>query len=238
MRLSIVLPCYNEGGSLAELLASYRDALAGRTDVEVILVDNGSSDDTASRIADEMAKASPFAFKAVTVYVNRGYGYGILCGLSAATGDYVAWSHADLQCPPSDVVRLFDALLARARPERCFGKGNRVSDRGKAAILTRLQALLSRIVLGCRLEEINAQPKLFHRGFLRSFRRPPLGYELDIYAYYKAVRAGLEIVPIDVQFLPRKAGQSKWAFSLVSRLRFMARNLFYLLVLRLAGDRL
>jgi glycosyltransferase involved in cell wall biosynthesis len=237
IRLSIVLPCYNEGPTLDALVAGYRQALAGRDDVELILVDNGSTDDTERRIAEEIAKPG-LAIRTVTVHVNRGYGYGILCGLSAAAGEYVAWSHADLQCPPADVVRLFEAVMARPDPRHVFGKGFRVNDRGSAVILTRLQTWLSGLILGHRLEEINAQPKLFHRSFLKRLRRPPLGFELDVYTHYKAVKAGLEVVTVDVEFLERKAGMSKWAFSLASRLRFMVRNLWYLLVLRVGGDRI
>ncbi|GAB6039425.1 glycosyltransferase family 2 protein [Endothiovibrio diazotrophicus] len=233
--LSIVLPCYNEGSTLGRLVDGYRRALAGRAGVELILVDNGSTDDTARRITEEVAKGAPFAIKGATVAHNRGYGHGILSGLAEAGGDYLAWSHADLQCPPEDVVRLFDAVLARPAPRACFGKGHRVNERGRAGRLTRLQTRLSRLILGLRLEEINAQPKLFHRSLLEQFRHPPVGYELDIYAYYKAVRAGREVVSVPVRFLERQAGRSKWAFSLPSRLRFMARNLWYLVVLRVAG---
>ncbi|AEG02032.1 glycosyltransferase family 2 protein [Methylomonas methanica] len=238
IRLSIILPCYNEGETLGALVDGYRRALAGRGDVELILVDNGSTDDTARQIAREIATGASFVFESVSVPHNRGYGHGILCGLAKARGSFLAWSHADLQCPPADVIRLFDAVLAHPEPHNCFGKGHRVNDRGRAGLLTRLQTLLSQLLLGQRLVEINAQPKLFHRSLLNRFHRPPIGYELDIYAYYKAVRAGLSVVSIPVQFLERQAGRSKWAFSLPSRLRFMARNLWYLLTLRLNGERI
>ena len=236
IRLSIVLPCYNEGETVNRLVAGYREILADRDDVELILVDNGSTDGTSERIAEEVAREAGSNIRAVSVPVNRGYGHGILCGLNAARGTFVAWSHADLQYLPSDAIRLLDAVMAHPRPETCFGKGHRVNDRGMAAIPTKLQSLLSRLILGCRLEEINAQPKLFHRDLLTAFRHPPDGYELDIYAYYKAVLAGWETVSVDVVYLPRPTGQSKWAYSTVSRLRFMAQNLSYLIRLRLRRE--
>ncbi len=237
-RLSIICPCYDEGASLDDLLDGYRHALADADDVELILVDNGSNDDTGERLERAKAGNYPFRLQVVTVPVNKGYGHGIMSGLAVASGQYLAWSHADLQCPPADVVRLYDVVMARPQPARCFGKGNRVSDRGRAALLTRLQTVLADFILGHHLEEINAQPKLFHRGFLDEFKAPPIGYELDIYAYFKAVRIGLEIVTVDVQFLDRQVGQSKWAYSLYSRLAFMAKNLLYLVKLRLSADRI
>ena len=236
--LSIVCPCYNEGASLNDLLDGYRLALAGFDGVELVLVDNGSTDDTAERLERAKAGDYPFRLVVVTVPVNKGYGHGIMSGLAAAGGEYLAWSHADLQCPPADVARLYEAVMARPDPARCFGKGYRVSDRGRAALLTHLQTLLADFILGHHLEEINAQPKLFHRGFLDEFKAPPIGYELDIYAYYKALRSGHEIVTVDVQFLDRQAGESKWAYSLYSRLAFMARNFLYLIKLRSKADRI
>lgn len=238
LKLSVVLPCYNEAANLPELIEAYRLAMAGLDHAELILVDNGSTDNTAKVLAMEQRKHNPFALKIVTVEGNKGYGDGIMKGLSEAGGEYLAWSHSDLQCSPDDVIRLYDAVIQRPEPRRCFGKGFRISRRGAPAIFTRLQAILSRIILGYDLSEINAQPKLFHRDFIREFRVPPAGFELDIYAYFKAARKNMDVVNIDVHFHKRKAGESKWAYSFLSRLSFMIENFFYLLKLRIMGDRI
>jgi glycosyltransferase involved in cell wall biosynthesis len=230
--LSIVLPCYNEAENLPPLLDAYRAVFGGRGAIELVLVDNGSTDDTAAVLRREQERGHPFALQVVPVPVNQGYGHGILAGLAAARGEYLAWSHADRQCSPQDVAALYDAVLKRPRPERCFGKGFRSNRRGSAAFFSRMQSLLARIILGRVLTEINAQPKLFHRSFLAELSRPPAGYELDLYAYYRAVQRGMDVVSVHVEFPPRERGRSKWAASAGSRLRFMARNLWYLVALR------
>ena len=236
--LSIILPCYNEGATVSRLVDGYRAAVAGRKRVELVLVDNGSTDNTAEQLQVEREKENPFFVKLVTVPRNRGYGHGIMTGLKSASGEHLAWSHADLQCPPEDVIRLYDAVMSRPDPKRCFGKGYRVNERGGAGLFTGLHTFFSRLILGCLLEEINAQPKLFHRSFLKTFIFPPTGYELDVFAYYKAVLQGFDIVLVEVHFLERKSGQSKWAYSIYSRICFMLRNFVYLMKLRLKRNRI
>lgn len=238
IKLSIVLPCYNEGTTLAKLLEWYRTTFRGVDGIELVLVDNGSTDDTARSLEAETTKSNPFILKVVTIVVNQGYGHGIMTGISQATGEFIAWSHADLQCSPEDVLCLYNEVMKKPIPKKCFGKGYRVNDRGKAVIFTRLQTFLSQRILGHNLEEINAQPKLFHRDFIREFRHPPEGYQLDVYAYFKAAQAKQEIVTVDVVFHERSAGQSRWAYSLYARLCFIINNFIYLLKLRLLANRL
>lgn len=238
IKLSIVLPSYNEGENLPQLIEGYRLALSGFSNVELILVNNGSTDDTAERLKIELAKPSQLSFKIANVPVNKGYGNGIMAGIAMSGGEYLAWSHADLQCLPQDVVNLYNAVMRRPNPRICFGKGYRINKTERTGTLTKLQTFLYRIILGYNLTEINAQPKLFHRDFISEFHAPPLGYELDSYAYYKAVRKNMEIVTVDVYFYKRKAGKSKWAYSLHSRLYFMACNFIYLLKLRFMGDKI
>jgi glycosyltransferase involved in cell wall biosynthesis len=84
--LSIVFPCYNESGNILNILSRCREIIGNRKDIEVLLVDNGSGDDSA-RIIDEALKEPQFFFaRKVQVSVNKGYGYGILAGLHVASG--------------------------------------------------------------------------------------------------------------------------------------------------------
>ena len=238
MNLSIVLPCYNEGETLDKLSAEYRTAFADIPGVELILVDNGSTDNTMETLRREVEKPSSFPMHIVHVPVNQGYGKGILAGLEEAKGEFVAWSHADLQCPAGDVAALWRKVQSQPDPKRCFGKGFRTNPRGSAGFYTKLQMLLSTLILGQRMTEINAQPKMFHRDFLQCFRKPPMDYMLDLYACYKARLEGYEFITVEVLFLERQSGESKWSFSFFSRLRFKLTNLAYLVYLRLNKNHL
>src|SRR5258707_112984 len=123
MRLSLIIPCYNEAKNLPLLVERCR--LATREDecVEVILVDNGSTDDTPSVLA-RLLSDSP-GCRSVRVNVNQGYGFGILSGLRAAEGDVLAWTHADMQTDPMDVL----AALALFREAAAAGENLMIKGR-------------------------------------------------------------------------------------------------------------
>ena len=84
MKLSIVVPCYNEQENIPLLLKRFEEVIK-REDMEVILVDNGSTDESA-RVLSELVPGYAFA-RTVSVEVNQGYGYGILQGLEELKGE-------------------------------------------------------------------------------------------------------------------------------------------------------
>jgi len=207
--------------------------MGDRQNIEVIFVDNGSSDGTGNEITTILAKINDPRLKTTRVEINKGYGFGILSGLKVSTGHFLAWSHADQQCSPEDVFRVYDSLMASKKPSHSFGKGHRTNDRGRAAFLTLTQEFLTRLILGEKMIEINAQPKVFPRTLYTSFNMPPNGYELDIYAYYKALTNKFDIVSTNVIFHDRRHGKSKWSFSLFSKIKQIIKNFNYLIFLRL-----
>ena len=83
-QLSIVVPCYNEVLNLPNIFAKFDDILAKRTDIEVILVNNGSTDNSAQVFEKEISARKEKNIKLVNVMQNQGYGYGILSGLEQA----------------------------------------------------------------------------------------------------------------------------------------------------------
>lgn len=102
MKLSIVVPCYNEEQNIPLILNRFGEIIE-REDIEIILVDNGSTDDSAIVLAELLPKY-PFA-RTIRVEVNQGYGYGILQGLKKCRGEYIGWTHADMQTDPADILK-------------------------------------------------------------------------------------------------------------------------------------
>jgi len=94
-------------------------------------------------------------------------------------------------------------------------------------------AALASGVLLMPLTDINAQPKVFHRSHLARLHRPPDGFQFDLYVLYTARRAGLRVLTVPVVFGRRAHGQSKWAFSFVSRYRTIWATIVYIVKLRL-----
>ena len=101
MKLSIIIPCYNESKNIPLILEKFESVIK-RDDVEVILVNNGSTDNS-QMVLDELLPKYPFS-KVVKVEVNQGYGFGITSGLCEAKGEFIGYTHADMQTDPADAL--------------------------------------------------------------------------------------------------------------------------------------
>ena len=215
---SIVVPCYNEEACLPALLAAFSPALSG-LNAELVLVDNGSTDGTAS-VLEEALPSFPFA-RSVRVPVNRGYGYGITKGLEAARGAWVGWTHGDLQFSPACVTEAIEAALASGA-EKVFIKGRRFNRGFVERFFTSGLALAAGFYLRLPLSDINGQPNLFRRELLESFF-PPDDFCFDMYVYALALSRGYKAKRFPVSVRQRAAGGSSWNSGLRARLYLAAR---------------
>ncbi len=230
MKLSIVVPCYNEAANLPHLLAAYA-AVITRDDIEVVLVNNGSTDTTADVLATLALHYSQF-LRIVTVPVNQGYGFGILSGLRATTGQYIGWTHGDLQTPPADVVRGLDLIEASATPHNLYVKGTRVGRPLFDRFFTFGMSVFETFYLRCWLYDINAQPNIFPRSFFTAWENPPHDFSFDLYVLYTAKKANLQIKRFTVPFLARQHGHSSWNTGLKSKWKFIKRTIQFSLELK------
>lgn len=208
--LSIAVPCYNEEGNIPGVVSRFREALEGSTGIELLLIDNGSTDNTGARIDEEIRRQNCAFARKIHVPVNQGYGYGLLAGLKEARGSILAWTHADLQTDPADVLKAHALYREKSTvTERVFIKGHR-KNRGMAEQFFSFgMQLLSSLVLGVWLEEVNAQPKLFPRAFYEEMTDPPHDFSLDLYVLYLARKKGYNIHALPVCFKKRMHGEAK-----------------------------
>jgi len=110
--LTIVVPVFNEEESIAEAvrrLTDLKNVLAARLDVELIFVDDGSTDRSLGILASIAAAES--WVKIIVLSRNFGHQIAITAGIDAALGDYVAVIDADLQDPPELIERMYDVAL-------------------------------------------------------------------------------------------------------------------------------
>ena len=154
-----------------------------------------------------------------------GYGGGILVGLSAATGDVLGWTHADLQTDPSDFligIKKFDNETGSL-----FVKGLRKGRPFADYIFTFGMSVFESLLFRKVYWDINAQPTIFHKSFLESLQNPPSDFSLDLFVYVHAKRRQLNIERIPVYFYERKHGQSNWNIDWKSKRKFILRTLRY-----------
>jgi glycosyltransferase involved in cell wall biosynthesis len=184
MKLSIIIPCYNEADNIPLLLESYSVAIT-RDDIEVVLVNNGSTDCTTNVLEKMLVKYKNF-LSVVNVPINEGYGHGILSGLKSAKGTFIGWSHGDMQTPPKDVIRALSLIEDNGNESNLYIKGKRVDRPLIDQFFTSGMSLFETVYLGIPLSDINAQPNVFHRSFFNTWKNPPKDFALDLYVLYLA----------------------------------------------------
>lgn len=227
MKFSLVIPCYNEGANLPLLLERCK-SLAEQPGIEIILVDNGSTDNTAD-ILSALLPQYP-GCRSVQVEKNKGYGFGILAGLREAKGEIVGWTHADMQTDPQDTLKgldLFDRFGSHI-----FVKGRRRGRPLGDVFFTLVMSIFETLLLGKRFWDINAQPTMLPRTFFETWFEPPHDFSFDLYAYYQARCANLKVYRFPVFFGERAHGVSHWNINWMEKRKFIQRTIRFSLQLK------
>jgi glycosyltransferase involved in cell wall biosynthesis len=228
MKFSLIIPCFNESKNIPLLLERCSSLVDSSNDIEIILVDNGSTDETPEVLAKSLM-SYPMC-RSVRVDVNQGYGHGILAGLHAADGDILGWTHADMQTDPTDALeglKYFDELGLDV-----FCKGKRFGRPLFDELFTVGMSVFESLLLRKAMWDINAQPTMFSKEFFRTWECPPNDFSLDLYAYYMAKKSNLEIRRFRVRFSERAFGVSHWNADFSAKLKFIRRTITFSLNLK------
>jgi glycosyltransferase involved in cell wall biosynthesis len=227
MKLSIIIPCYNEELSLNKLVDNCLSNI--HDNIEIILVDNGSTDSTFESLINLNL---PNNIIPLRIEKNIGYGDGILQGLKHSTGEIVSWTHADLQTDVSDVIIGFNKFEDNLINKDCMVKGIRKNRNIIDSFFTFSMGLYSSIVIGTWMYDINAQPKIFHRSFMDEFEDPPLDFSLDLFLMHFFKRKKIKIKTFSVFFNKRKYGEAKGGGTFKGKMKLIKRTLSYIRTLK------
>lgn len=222
MKLSVVVPCYNEAENIPLLLKRFEQTIH-RKDVEVVFVDNGSNDAT-SEILTNMLPDYPFA-RSIRIEINQGYGFGIVQGLKSCKGRFIGWTHADMQTDPADLIKTLKIIEKYNYDEGIFIKGKRTGRPLFDQFFTMGMSVFESVYLGEKLCDINAQPNVFSQKFFKTWKNPPDDFSLDLYVLYMACVEKLQIKRFPVEFPERLYGVSHWNRGLLSKWKFIKRTL-------------
>ena len=220
MKFSLIIPCYNEAANLPLLLERCR-ALSAKPGVEIILVDNGSTDNSSDVLSNLLPKFS--GCRSIRVEKNRGYGFGIISGLKAAESEILGWTHADMQTDPQDVLHGLELFDQKGLD--IFVKGKRYGRPLADVVFTLGMSVFETLLLRKPLSDINAQPTMFSRHFFETWLTAPDDFELDLYAYYEAQIQGLKVHRFPVRFGERAHGVSHWNVNWTSKWKFIRRTI-------------
>lgn len=203
-RLSLVLPAYNEDANIEYVVRRALAVLpAFAESIEIIVVDDGSRDETAA-IAARLASGDD-RVRLMRHERNRGYGAALTTGFRASTGDYVMFMDADRQFDIGDV-----RLLAPFAEEYDIVAGFRMerSDPIHRRVFAEMFNVAVRVLFGVHLRDIDCAFKLFRGDLLRALPLTAPGALINTEIQAKARRQGARLQQVGVHHYPRVAGNS------------------------------
>ena len=227
--LSVVIPVFNEGRSLADLHARLGRTLKDLGEpYEVIFVDDGSRDDSA-----DVLRALHAQDRAVRVLrFNRNYGQhaAVLAGLQRARGDVVVTLDADLQNPPEEIPR----LLARVREGAEVVGGWRVDrdDPWPRRLASRVINRVTSLVVGVRMRDYGCMLRAYRRSVVDRIVAAP---ETCQFVPALANTLAASVAEIPVAHARREHGRSRYGLFRLLRLNFDLLTGFSLLPIQLVS---
>jgi dolichyl-phosphate beta-glucosyltransferase len=203
---TVILPCYNEAERLPGTLQALRAHLsADPGEVEVLVVDDGSTDATVS-VAEAVA-AVDRRVRVLSYRPNRGKGFAVRTGMLAAQGDLVVFTDADGSYQPSDLDRIVAALdqAPVAIGTRAGGASGPIARRAASRVFN----LAIRGALGLPFGDTQSGLKGFRRAAAQQiFRQARVdGFAFDVEALWLARQLSLEVTEVGVEAMERQGSK-------------------------------
>lgn len=231
INLSIIIPCYNEEMNIDPLFEKINYILQKDPNIEIIIVDNGSKDNTKKNILNSKLYLNK-KISLCEIKDNIGYGHGIMSGIEIAKGKCLGWCHADLQTEPRDVYEAYLENHDQIINNKVIVKGLRKNRNIFDSIFTFGMSLFSSIIFQKIINDINAQPKIFSREFVNHLNDYPKDFSLDLYLIVIAKINDYKIINHNVIMKKRLYGQAKGGGNLKGKIKLIKRTLIYTIKLR------
>ena len=229
--LSMFFPAYNDAGTIASLvITSVKVAATLTDDYEVIVVNDGSKDDTA-KILDELARIYPTHVRIVHHPVNRGYGGALRSGFAAATKDLVFYTDGDGQYDPSEVTVLWSEM--KEGVDWVNGWKISRSDPMHRIIIGRVYHHFVKLLFGLKVRDVDCDFRLMRRRIFEVVRLEKNSGVICLEMMKKFQDAGFRVAEHPVHHYHRAHGQSQFFnFRRVARTLLDVMKLWWALVVR------
>ncbi len=217
MKLSIIIPVYNERATIQEVIARVRAVELGGVEKEIIVIDDGSVDGTGDILGD-------FVGQEVIVHSfasNLGKGAALRKGIEIATGDLVLIQDADLEYDPQDYPALLEPIL-KGRAQVVYGSRFRGRIEGMQVanwIGNRVFAFLANVLYGAGITDEATAYKVFRAEVIKGLRIRARRFEFCPEVTAKLSKRGYQIHEVPIHYQGRSSEEGKkirWRDGLVA----------------------
>src|SRR5687767_12360539 len=206
--LSVFFPAYNDGGTIASLvITAVKVAGSVTSDFAVIVVNDGSSDDT-PKILDELARIYPDHVRIVHHPKNRGYGGALRTGFATATKDFIFYTDGDGQYDPAEMT----ALLPKMTDDVDWVNGWKISraDPLHRIVIGRLYHHMVKVLFGLKVRDVDCDFRLMRRRIFEVVQLEKNSGVICLEMMKKFQDAGFRVAEHPVHHYHRTYGKSQF----------------------------
>jgi dolichol-phosphate mannosyltransferase len=210
MKLTIIVPVFNEEKTITEVIKRLRDVNLG-IEKEIIVVNDASTDAT-------LKKINPAGIKLIKHEKNLGKGAALRTGNSEATGDYIIIQDADLEYNPQDIKKVLQPVIegksdivygSRLNRRPHFNKEERKTKFFIHYLANRTLSLLTRILYNRPTTDISTCYKLFPAKDAKLLKFENNGFEFDVELTAKLLKRNLRFMEVPISYSPREIKEGK-----------------------------
>jgi glycosyltransferase involved in cell wall biosynthesis len=211
MKVSIVIPVFNEEKTLAKILEQVKNVPVGNWEKEIIVVDDGSTDN--SKIKIQNAKLQLKIKNLITLEhaKNQGKGAAIKTALDHVQGDYVMIQDADLEYDPNDWLRLLKEVGDK-ETRVIYGSRN-INPHKKGyphyVLGVKILTFAVNLLFRTHLTDVYTCYKLFPSSLIKSMQINSSGFEFEAEVTAKILKKGIPIKEVAINYNPRKFKEGK-----------------------------
>ena len=216
MKLSIIIPVFNEEKTVSEMLRRVSAVQISGVEKQIIVVNDGSTDATASEI--RKSKLETRNFKIISYAKNQGKGAAVRSGIKNAAGDYIIIQDADLEYDPKDIEKLVNPILegkskvvygTRLNRLPSFSKEERTPQFLLHYMGNKFLSLLTSILYGQWITDMETCYKLFPKKAVENINLNARGFEFEPEITAKLLKREYKILEIPIATKPRGYNEGK-----------------------------
>ena len=208
-KLSIIIPVYNEEGTIRPILKKINELKINNIDFEVIIINDGSTDNSVKIIKENNELYNQF----INLEKNSGKGFAIKSGLKLVTGDYVILQDADLEYDPSEYTKLLNPIITN-RADVVYGSRFLGNDERRVlyfwhTVGNKFLTLLSNMLSNLNLTDMEVCYKVFKTDVIKNIdlQENKFGFEPEITA--KIAKKNIKIYEVGIKYFGRKYSEGK-----------------------------